>query len=1374
MNEKNEFRADLFPSGACVTPDALEVPGDETVTTTEQLFNEIDHGHADERMLVLAKRACETCIQFTGGHCAPQAEALATELWQRGVGLQFIGGKAISLENAERPLSDEQPAFTWDLSVIPKEPEAALGILRQGLRAGQFSVRGAFGSAFSDIMQSGEKYLEHLEGVDAELHEQILQLSPESREQAFKYILAPLFQQKDYTNFIRGKNAPKPEGGRYHPQYFNPETDGSIVSLYFNEVLRINELGLSKPAQKAAYFTSSFYTRLIDSKPAGLAFKAFDKIITDAPLMPLTAIEKYEQSHSKAVRQDAPSTYVKSAALSGRHGNYKEKVVALCQEYPNMPQQIVRQVCAKHPGNPSDVLAGVAQRLTAEIEEYGEDGAPVKEAERALLVMRYAKAEDYLAALKKFSENVAELTDRFGKGTELTPHEIRNFSLINLNDAVGAALAFRQRLERLRSESDGSVPESALRKAAQTAGNITFEDVRKKHAYTLIRDRFALRAKREGLEKLSPEIVERITGLFPRALADAAAENTYSLLNSGSLLTATADLVGLGGKAHEDLDKIFSPKSQAYVTFPSSLRGLTPVQRLGFAIHHGLTPLLYGRDANRLQFEQTVLSHASLATFYETDISPRITGLLEGEHGSTPMSLMELSTDIAVFDKLLKDGTAHPPPQGNERITLAGLRDATIVVGGKALYLHEKNYDWAQSYATPDFADWLTQKVVSCYPPHQQEQAHAYINDAITAGAIELIGDNPGEFRLVFSHAFYDEHVTEIDRAAVANAMGIDRILYGSDLTSAVRYRLGNSRESLQISRAQTPDIVTFGDDDLTEAEEALKLEAIGFENLPPLQKILAATFGVDYDFGKITDREWEKIGNNLLNAYSSYLERPNHQHEVQDEHTRAQVALAWTHARGGDIYAQARLFSLTGEDLEEYISGGMQLILEQFPHISHAQLKDTIQLLNKVARTKATHEAPVAPDKHSATINVAAPVITQTAQREPKPETPPVKTTAKKSAGSSVAPAPMAEAVTEEKIEEEPTVLNEGSVVIVSRENTEIGYTESLIQRYFNKAGRYPLLTPADEVELAKTIEAGVFASDKLAQGQVAPHDIADYQQLVWAGAAAKEKFINSNLRWVIKIAQKFAPIYSPSFLDYVQEGNLGLIRAVEKFDYTKGYKFSTYAKAWIEQSMKLSANKHDKQIYLPHEQAEKVRYYTAYTQKFFTDNSRRPTDEEVMQKFSWDKSTLEEVAHNAELNRIPSLSYTYKHRDEDGGEFGDFIEDTTAQQPEDIVLREDTNNSLHEIGGILQKTLLAERGKDIALTFALQHGFKIHPWVAGQNYIERHGIQDQCAYTPLQIADLLNISVSTVWNRLNSAKKLLNQTGVYESFRNKIQTTD
>ena len=179
---------------------------------------------------------------------------------------------------------------------------------------------------------------------------------------------------------------------------------------------------------------------------------------------------------------------------------------------------------------------------------------------------------------------------------------------------------------------------------------------------------------------------------------------------------------------------------------------------------------------------------------------------------------------------------------------------------------------------------------------------------------------------------------------------------------------------------------------------------------------------------------------------------------------------------------------------------------------------------------------------------------------------------------------------------------------------------TSDLVRIYLREIGRVPLLTAEDEVELAKAIEAGLFAEEKLGGGFPllgAVH--GDLELLVGEGIKAKQQLIEANLRLVVSIAKRYVG-RGMLFLDLIQEGNLGLIRAVEKFDYRKGYKFSTYATWWIRQAITRAIADQARTIRIPVHMVETINKLIRVQRQLLQDMGREPTPEEIAAEMGYD----------------------------------------------------------------------------------------------------------------------------------------------------------
>ena len=224
---------------------------------------------------------------------------------------------------------------------------------------------------------------------------------------------------------------------------------------------------------------------------------------------------------------------------------------------------------------------------------------------------------------------------------------------------------------------------------------------------------------------------------------------------------------------------------------------------------------------------------------------------------------------------------------------------------------------------------------------------------------------------------------------------------------------------------------------------------------------------------------------------------------------------------------------------------------------------------------------------------------------------------------------------------------------------------TGDLVRIYLREIGRVPLLTAEGEVELAKAIEAGLFAEEKLHGGfPLGDAERADLALLASEGLRAKGRLIEANLRLVVSIAKRYIG-RGLGFLDLIQEGNLGLIRAVEKFDYTKGYKFSTYATWWIRQAITRAMADQARTIRVPVHAVEMINKLGRIQRELLQDLGREPTPEELAKEMD---ITPEKVLEIQQYAREPiSLDQTIGN--EGDGQLGDFIEDSEAVVAVDAV---------------------------------------------------------------------------------------------------------
>ncbi|MFI1578791.1 RNA polymerase sigma factor [Embleya sp. NPDC020630] len=250
-----------------------------------------------------------------------------------------------------------------------------------------------------------------------------------------------------------------------------------------------------------------------------------------------------------------------------------------------------------------------------------------------------------------------------------------------------------------------------------------------------------------------------------------------------------------------------------------------------------------------------------------------------------------------------------------------------------------------------------------------------------------------------------------------------------------------------------------------------------------------------------------------------------------------------------------------------------------------------------------------------------------------------------------------------------------------LARPAESAGSSADLLRQYLREIGRVPLLSAADEVDLARRVEAGLFAGARLLDDPPADPAARDaLATLVRDGERAKRRLIEANLRLVVSIAKRYVG-RGLGLLDLVQEGNLGLIRAVEKFDYTRGYKFSTYATWWIRQAMSRALADQARTIRVPVHVVELINRVIRVQRRLLQERGEEPTAEDVAAALDL---TAERVTEILRLAQEPVSLHTPVGEDE--VLLGDIVEDTDATAPAEaaayLMLREHLEALLSTLG--------------------------------------------------------------------------------------------
>jgi RNA polymerase primary sigma factor len=285
------------------------------------------------------------------------------------------------------------------------------------------------------------------------------------------------------------------------------------------------------------------------------------------------------------------------------------------------------------------------------------------------------------------------------------------------------------------------------------------------------------------------------------------------------------------------------------------------------------------------------------------------------------------------------------------------------------------------------------------------------------------------------------------------------------------------------------------------------------------------------------------------------------------------------------------------------------------------------------------------------------------------------------------------------EESQDEPLVFGDDDEDLPAAQVTAAGATADPVKDYLGQIGKVPLLNAEQEVELAKQIEAGLFAEEKLAEGgrNLSADVRIDLEQVAEDGRRAKTHLLEANLRLVVSLARRYTG-RGMLFLDLIQEGNLGLIRGVEKFDYARGYKFSTYATWWIRQAISRAMADQSRTIRLPVHIAEATSKLARVQRQMLQDLGREATPEELAAELDM---TPEEVIEVQKYGREPISLHTPLGEDGDS-ELGDLIEDTEAIQPGEAVSFTLLQEQVHSVLG----TLSEREAGVISMRFGLTDG--------------------------------------------------------------------
>lgn len=285
-----------------------------------------------------------------------------------------------------------------------------------------------------------------------------------------------------------------------------------------------------------------------------------------------------------------------------------------------------------------------------------------------------------------------------------------------------------------------------------------------------------------------------------------------------------------------------------------------------------------------------------------------------------------------------------------------------------------------------------------------------------------------------------------------------------------------------------------------------------------------------------------------------------------------------------------------------------------------------------------------------------------------------------------------------DEDLDEEDSIAEEISQLEKTFANASHAKINDPVKMYLKEIGQIPLLDPKEEPIIARQIQEGEQAKEDIKNPDLSDEEKKKLAKIIVDGEEAKQTLISSNLRLVVSIAKKYVG-RGMLFLDLIQEGNCGLIKAVEKFDYTKGFKFSTYATWWIRQSITRAIADQARTIRIPVHMVETINKLTRIQRQLVQDLGRDPMPEEIAEKM--ENISAEKVREIQKIALDP-VSLETPIGEEDDSHLGDFIEDKDTLSPDDY-----TNNQLlkDEINAVLQG-LTEREEKVLRLRFGLLDG--------------------------------------------------------------------
>lgn len=588
---------------------------------------------------------------------------------------------------------------------------------------------------------------------------------------------------------------------------------------------------------------------------------------------------------------------------------------------------------------------------------------------------------------------------------------------------------------------------------------------------------------------------------------------------------------------------------------------------------------------------------------------------------------------------------------------------------------------------------------------------------------------------------------------------------------------------NIELQRADQPEITEYPEAELEILRREIALEQSGVEPKLAIEHILITKFGPDYRYEDLTEAQRNSIRDTTLEAFSRHIENPNH--AMHDDTTRSQVLLLWAKLRDQDVGATADMFSVEDDEIDSHALEGLRYICNELPRIPEGRFKKIAPILSdiqiqipEIAVVPGAEELPEEPESEK--MQEPLPDQTKTEQvgsiavaQEVHPVAP----------DKSDKPSP-AEDDTAAKSNRQKHFTVPGVSPDESKQTPPINYTEDVIpltpaqienpnyeKIMWQKIINHRILSREEITELSEDIEIGLIARHKL-EHMPGPDSGSDsearlreeLQVLATIGDEAKDKLVRHNLRLVMRIATPYQRRANHlDFTDIFAEGTLGLIRAVEKYDYKKGYTLSTYATWWIKKYIRTAIHTTDRSIYLPENIHLKWQKITTGANNYKEEFGIEANDTELAAYIDMSLDDLALVRNS--MSRTISLNTPMGEKgDED---IGDLLYDASEKTTESAAL-EIMLPTAETLCGIIAKHVSGTAKKtEAARALFLHCGLPLHSGVFGQDFIDQHDIEPGKAYSLEAIGEMLSLSRATVQLRIAAARDILAEPHVMSLLR-------